>query len=318
MSSLDTKQSPSQLLPFPDPIPGIIPFGTLTIVAGAPGVGKTSMLAEWIQRWRTGRTICEKPTNAPTGFYFLAADRQWKSHQLWFDAVGYPDIPHYSIADDPELSLAKLKSVQRVEEVILACLAKLNPIPGSHLVVDPVSPLFIAGNPNQARDVATSLMFFSRLAQKLLINITCTAHFGKQKSDPNEQYTRPQDRIAGSGAFSGFSDTQVYLIDPVPPKQPYHVLGWVPRHAAPEEFNFKRDEHSGLFVPYEHYTEENKQQAVLEQIAYEPMAAAAIIERVQQATGFPVRSIERYLNQLKGSGQITRVRKGVYQRAKPH
>lgn len=307
---------PSNPPEFPDPIPGIIPFGTLTIVAGAPGVGKTAMLAEWIRRWQAGRTICEKPTNKPLGgFYFLAADRQWQSHQIWFDAVGYPNIPHYSVADDPTYSLERLKAANMAFTCFEDCLKKLAPPPGAHLIVDPVSPLFIQGDPNRARDVATSLLRFSRACQQYKINITCTAHFGKQKADQKEQYARPQDRIAGSGAFSGFSDTQVYLIDPLPPKQPYHILGWVPRHAAPEEFHFKREETNGLFIPYEHYTEANQTDAVLTCVPYEPLAMEALVKRVHEQLGYSVRTTERYLKQLVADGRVTKVRRGVYQRA---
>ena len=303
---------------FPDPIPGVIPFGTLTIFAGAPGVGKTTMLAEWIKRWATGRTICEKPTNPPTAFYFLAGDRQWASHQQWFDAVDYPDIPHYSLADDRTFNRSMLKSSQRTDELIKICLDKLKPIPGSHLFVDPLSPLFISGNPNQPRDVATSLLGFSAICQDYVLNLTATAHFGKQKSDPKEQYTRPQDRIAGSYAFSGFSDTQVYLIDPQPPKEPFHVLGWVPRHAPSETFHFKRDEDTGLFIPYQHYTEQTRVEAVYALVPDEPLAQSAIIGKAQKATGLTVRSIERYLAQLVKERRIVKVMKGVLCRAKPN
>lgn len=320
MTRLEDNETPCQGPDrFPDPIPGIIPFGTLTIFAGAPGVGKTTMLAEWIKRWADGRTICEKPTNPPPGgFYFIAADRQWASHQQWFDAVGYPDIPHYSIAGDRELKLGMVKSSQRVDDLLTRCIDRLKPQPGGHLFIDPVSPLFIAGNPNQARDVATSLLALSRLCQQLQINITATAHFGKQKSDPREQYTRPQDRIAGSGAFSGFSDTQVYLIDPNPPKEPYHVLGWVPRHAAPADFHFRRDEDTGLFIPYLHYTEDERREAVYTCVPEEPLAQSVIVGRAQKQTGLSVRTIERYLTQLIKERRVIKVMRGVICRAKPN
>lgn len=310
---------PSQsapLQPFPDPIPGIIPFGTVTLFAGAPGVGKTAMLAEWCRRWRDGRPICGHPTNPPTAFYYLAADRGWASDQKWFDAVGFGPIPHYSLADDLSYDLVKLSRAFNAAACFQDCLAKLNPIPGAHLFVDPVSPLFISGNPNQARDVATSMLRLTRVAQERQINITCTAHFGKQKADPNEQYTRPQDRIAGSGAFSGFSDTQIYLVDPMPPEQPYHLLGWNPRHSAPEEFKFVRNR-AGLFVPYELYTEIGLRQQIVEVIPYEPHTTAQLLSLIHAAFDLPVRTIERYLKSLVHEGLVVKVRHGLYQRAKP-
>lgn len=233
---------------FLDPIPGVIPFGTVTIFAGAPGVGKTAMLAEWIQRWHQNRTICGHPTNPPTNFYFIAGDRQWASHQKWFDLVEFPDINHYSLADDPAINLEDIRSDSSGATLFDMAINRLDPQPGGHLFVDPVSPLFITGNQNRSRDVAASLLGFSRIAQARQINITMTAHFAKQKGDHGDRYTRPQDRISGSGSFSGFSDTQIYLVDPEG-KQDFHLMGWTPRHRPPEEFKFTRDT-NGLFIPY--------------------------------------------------------------------
>lgn len=321
MPSIDATNPPCQVTlsrsqPYPDPIPGIIPFGTVTLFAGAPGVGKTAMLAEWCRRWRDGLTICGHPTNRPTGFYYLAADRQWQSHQQWFDLVNFPDIAHYSLADDRTLDLAQLQRSGDAHKCLLAAVARLSPIPGSSLLIDPVSPLFIIGDPNRARDVAASLLRISRLAQVYQINIICTAHFGKQKADPKDQYTRPQDRIAGSGAFSGFSDTQIYLIDPLPPKQPYHILGWTPRHAAPEEFQFVRNEH-GLFVPYELFKELDRIEAVYHCIPKTPTPTNMIIRTIITALGLADATAERYLHALVSDGRVVKVRRGVYRRANP-
>jgi hypothetical protein len=304
-------------LRFPDPIPGIIPFGTLTVVAGAPGVGKTAMLAEWIVRWRDGKTICGKQTHKPTAFYYIAADRQWQSHQIWFDAAGYPDIPHYSLADDDLFDLNRLRFPQYAWSCFEDCFKSLSPIPGSHVFVDPASPLFISGDPNRARDVAVSMLRFSRLCRTHALNITCAAHFGKQKNDSKEQYTRPQDRIAGSGAFSGFSDTQIYMVDPCLPHQPYHVLGWVPRHSAPEEFNYVRGD-KGLFIPYQDYVEETQLEQILECVPFEPLSTEGIINHVRAGyPDFSQRTIERKLTILLKQHRIVKVRRGVYQRTKP-
>lgn len=305
---------PTPASAFPDPIPGVLPFGTVTVVAGAAGVGKTAMLADWIQRWRTGRTICGRSTQPPTAFYYLAADRQWASHQLWFDAVGYPEIPHYSLADDKDFNHDKLRNANLALDVFVECVNKLDPIPGSHLIVDPVSPLFIKGDPNKARDVAVTLLRFSRLCAERQINITATAHFGKQKADPKDQYSRPQDRIAGSGAFAGFSDTQIYLIDPNPPTQPSHTLGWVPRHSAPAEFRFTRDPQTGLFVPYDVFVEIEKRDAVLSCVPKEPTATKILVAAIALDAGISDAQAERYLASLVKDGRVVKIRRGMYQR----
>lgn len=318
MTDHTVNQSATPCQAFPDPIPGIIPFGTVTLFAGAPGVGKTAMLAEWCRRWRDGLTICGHKTNCPTGFYYLAADRQWASHQQWFDAVGFSDIPHYSLADDAGQNLGKLHDPKYAAQLLLDCLGKLRPIPGSHLYIDPTVPLFISGDPNKARDVAASMLRFSRLCMDLAITLFLIAHFAKQKADARDQYARPQDRISGSGAFSGFSDTQIYLIDPIPPKQPYHLLGWVPRHEKPAEFAFERDEKTGLFVPFELYDELGKLSAVLQAIPYEPTETKIIIFTITKATNLSIPQAERYLAALTKEGRVVKLRRGLYKRAQPN
>ena len=298
---------------FPDPIPGIIPFGTVTIFAGAPGVGKTAMLAEWCQRWRDGAPICGHATSRPTGFYYLAADRQWASHQQWFNAVGFGDIPHYSLADDPTFDLTELLKPYNALTLLTRSLDVLRPLPGAHVFIDPISPLYIAGNPNASRDVARTLLGVSREAQARQINITCTAHFGKQKADKNERYQRPQDRIAGTGAFSGFSDTQIYLIDPEPPLQPYHVLGWVPRHVRPQEFTFTRNDH-GLFVPYDVMKDDAMASEILDSFNETGATSIAVLRERAIQRGHSKSAVAHALSRLLHEGRICRLGRGRYQR----
>ena len=297
---------------FPDPIPGILTFGTVNIFAGAPGVGKTAMLAEWIARWRDGRTICGKPTQRPTAFAYIAGDRSWDAYTRWFSHVGFPDIPHYTLADDHRGNLQKISP----DQLFLDCLAALHVPSGAHVFLDPLAPLFILGDQNKARDVALSLLRLTRICRDRQITLTCISHFAKQRADTRDQYRRPQDRISGSTAFVGFSDTQIYLVDPEPPQQPHYTLGWCPRHAPAEEFSFAKNEH-GLFVPFNLFTEIDRQEAIFKAIPADPTATALILALIQKETGVSRATAERYLSALIKDGRVVRVRRGFYKRAKP-
>src|SRR5262245_867243 len=137
---------------FLDPLPDIIPFGAVTLLGGAPGVGKTALLAEWLVRIRDGKTIFGLATNPPPGgIFYLASDRGWRSAVRCFTHVGYADIPHYSLTDDDKLDLDDLKD-WKAGILLDKCLRQLNPPPGSLIVLDPLAPLFIAGDPNRTRD----------------------------------------------------------------------------------------------------------------------------------------------------------------------
>jgi hypothetical protein len=306
---------------FPDPIPGIIPFGTLTMFSGAPGAGKTALVADYYVRLRDGRPIWGHQTHAPTGFCYIASDRQWASHQQWFNAVGMPDIPHYSLADDPHVDLKDIeeaKALTLFHDALSRCNDGAPPIPGSLVTVDPVTPLFIAGSPNSSRAVAKSLLTMSREARSFQITLWLVGHFGKQPADRNARYQRPQDRIAGSGAFSGFSDTQMYLCEPDLPDHPFHSFGWNPRHQPPEEFPCRRNE-SGLFVPYDVMAEDEVASHVL--AVLEPCgstAAEAIKDTAFDEHGYSPRTVKRALVRLLEQGRIVRLKRGWYARVRIH
>jgi RecA-family ATPase len=307
---------------FPDPIKGVIPFGTVNVFAGAPGVGKTAMIMDWIARMLTNRTIWGYQTSAPTGIYYIAADRQWRSHARWLELAGIPEgtVKHYSIADDAQLDLGRISNAGDALEFFAYCLEKLDPQPGGFLVIDPGSPIFIAGSPNSSRDVARTLLTLSRIAQHKQITIILSAHFGKQSGDTKDRYVRPQDRIAGSVAFSGFSDTQIYLVDPEPQNdQPFHIMGWVPRHQAPEEFRCVRGP-NGLFVPWDTVQEDERSQRVLDAFDKdgEAVTIGELVLRCLERYQYHRMVVRRALDQLLKHRRIVKLGRGKYIRAKIH
>lgn len=244
--AVSTVQLPPIRTDFPDPIPGVIDFGTVNILAGAPGAGKTTLIAEWEGRWRDGKTICSCPTNKPTGVFYLSADRGGVSTRKLFDRhhlLADDYCIYYNPLDDPAFDRRIIKAAPRAIEALHYCLDRF-PVPvrpGSHLIIDPAAPLFVPGNPNEPRPVACLLWELHILARKWGCTIFILAHFAKQMADAAQRYLRPQDRISGSVAWSGFSDTQMYLCDPEPPAHPYHQFGWTPRHAAPQEYKLLRN-----------------------------------------------------------------------------
>lgn len=235
--------------PFPDPIPGLIPFGTVSMFVGATGAGKTTMAVAWLNAWLNDGTICGYPTNKPTEVVWITADRPGAETLGWFtrQGVDLKSFKRYSILDDPRFPFAKLKTVGTVGEAFEYCLDQVRPAPGSLVIFDPLTPLFIMGDGNKARDVALTLITYTKLCLDRQITLIAMGHFGKQKGAKDDRYARPQDRIAGSNAFGGFTSTQIYLIDPEPEDAQVWTLGWVPRQDAPTKMNFVRDS-QGFFV----------------------------------------------------------------------
>lgn len=307
---------------YPDPIPGIIPFGTLTIFAGAPAVGKTTMLVDWIRRWFDGRSIWHHPSHRPTHVYYVCADRG-QTEEQFRSKVGdnhHADITFYSVVSSKSgIDHTNFHKDAHGRELLTKTIVDLQPIPGSHLILDPLAPLFITGNQNRSRDVAASLIGLSRTIEERHINITGICHFSKQKADKNDRYRRPQDRISGSGAFSGFSDTQIYLVDPEPPKIDYYTLGWNPRNHPPEEFKCTRAE---WFTPYIDLTDvgvdiTEREHLVLNIIPEEGIAPAALQRRAEEDLGIAQATYWRYLRELTSRELVTRDDRGWIQKCPP-
>lgn len=303
--------------PYPDPIPGVMPFGSITTFAGASGVGKTALYAGWIRRWLDGKTICEKPTNRPTQIGLLVGDRRWQSHRQWLDAAGVSDqVKQYSLRDDPNFSWDQLRYTPRVKDIFSRALDKLQLDPGSLLIVDPM-PIWIPGKVNDYKDVAVGLGVLDNVIHPRDLTTFGIFHQSKQLNDKSQQYKRPQDRILGSAATIGFSDTAMYLLGPEDLDTDYYGFGWVPHNALSETFEFVRDAW-GMFFPHKAVKDNTEREKILECVPYEPLAAAAIIVRVQGVyPDMNQRTVERRLKELLNQGHIVKVRHGIYQRIKP-
>lgn len=293
---------------FPDPIPSIIPFGSICMLAGATGVGKTAMTAEWCARWRDGRTICHKSTTKPTKIAIITGDRRWRDHQQWFDKVGFGDIPHYSLRDDAFINwdgaFASRAATQRTLERALDILQLP---PGSLLIVDPIA-LFICGNVNDYKTAAIGIGSLDKVLKPRQLTVLGMAHMGKQKNDPEGQYTRPQDRILGSTALLAYSDTPIYLLGPETgdPEGEFE-LGWTPHHAPAESFLFRRGK-QGLFVPYFDKIGNAETKVVLAAIpgTDEGIGTRELADALTESHGFSQAKTYRHLKVLEGQGYITR------------
>lgn len=304
--------------PFPDPIPGIIPFGSVTVVAGASGAGKTILFADWLQKMRTGQPICHHPSNPSSAYYIIAADRNWSTYHKAYSAAGFPEIDRYVLAEDPLFDPQSWGRKSSSFTLFEDCLKKLSPIPGSWVSVDPVAPLFIQGNQNDARDVALSLHWYRKMALKYQITLCLFANVGKQKAE--DTYKRAQDRIAGSGAFVAYSDTQVSVEQS---EEGILSMRWTPRNAPAEEHQFKFDPESRLFAPYQDphtvAREEDIPTHLAEALALVPVLPATItspdlVRKICAECGVKRAMAFRHVQQLIDKGIIERDRLSVVRR----
>ncbi len=242
--------SPEQLLsPYKDPLPGVLPLGGISLLAGAPNVGKTALLAGILRCFRDNALVFGRQPNPIASIGYINADRGWeKGSGVWFERAGFPEILQYSMSDDPTFNPKRLRKKHERTDILAAFIDKLNLPPYSLLVIDPIA-LFLGGNLLSYDDCAVACHEIRIMLRDRKLTLLATAHSAKIKSDKKERYMRLQDQVLGSTAISGFTDTMMYLASPQETGKPYFSFLWHP-HAAPAEIFQLVQGDQGLFHAY--------------------------------------------------------------------
>jgi AAA domain/IclR helix-turn-helix domain len=312
MRSVIDFPSPGQV---PDLIDKILLRNSVNLLAGAPGVGKTALLAYLLPRFRDGKSVFGYQPRPVPKIAFLGADRSWDtSTRHWFDAAGYGDLPHYCLQDDRGWNPQSMRNRQNRIQILTAALDKLDLPRGSLVAVDPLAP-FLGGQLNDYDACAVSCIIIRRLCQDRDLTIIGTAHAAKQKAEAKARYQRLQDRILGSTALHGYTDTQMYLASPEETGEKFYTFLWNPHHKPAEIFPLGRDA-AGLFVPYADSVRSQEEGKVLAAITDledgTAFADIVIVSEVSRAT------VHRYLQELIKEGVVARVGQGRYRRIRPN
>lgn len=301
----------------PDPIPGILPGGGISLIAGASGIGKTAFLAWWTTRFRDRQPIFGYPTAAVPEQVLLTIDRSWiQSGSKWFEAVGFPEIRCYAPPDDRDYNPSALRRKDRRLALLNSFLDKLAPImPGTIVYVDPLAP-FLGGNLNDYDACATACGEIRKVCLDRQITMIGTAHTAKLKADPKDRYARLQDRILGSAALLGYTDTQMYLAGPEETGNGLYAFHWNPHHAPQATFPLDRDPKTGLFVPAGELPRHEDQQKILGFFEAQPDHRARFVE-VLVGVGLSKSTTHRHLQELTRDGLLTVIARGFYEYVPP-
>lgn len=332
---------PPELLPpppgdaAPAPVPsaeiveGVLPSGQVHLFSGASGAGKTTVLAQLVAAIQRGEPFFGHATNQPAEIAFVAADRRWSDHQLWFDTAGCQPFNHYSLVDDKSLTGEMIRNRVRKEGsmwlfnyVVERLWGKSGPPPGTFLIPDP-GVLFYGGDIIPYIPVFTHGLDLNKWAAKHESTILSTAHAGKQKGDKGQRYARPQDRIAGTTAQTATAGTTVHLATPVETETGFSELTWIPHHAPSETVVLERDKATGLFriapMPAQEAADEDSsepQQArahlLLPFIPFEPLEISR--KDLLTTTSLSPRTLKRYIDDLVDHGVIRVSRFGHWSR----
>jgi AAA domain len=317
MTKRSTTSEVCEALAQADPLPNIIPAYGITMLAGAPNVGKTALLASLARAFRDGKPIFGHQPGTIPAIGVVNADRGWaRGAGEWFRRVGFPEVRYYSMADDrsfdPRMLRRKFERSQRLIEFI----DRLKLPPRSVVVVDPIS-LFLGGNLLNYDDCAVACHEIRQALMTRLLSLIAAAHSSKLKADKRERYVRLQDQILGSTAIYGFTDTQMYLASPEETGKAFYTFVWNSHLAPPELFSLERDE-QGLFVPYSGADQGNCTRVLALFPDDGSEITTAVLKELAEAIPLSRATLFRVLETLVERERIEKVRQGVYRRIAIH
>ena len=305
---------------FPDPIVGLIPFGSICTFSGASGVGKTAFIAGTITVLQRGEPLFGHQTNPPPKIGLLVSDRPWRDHAQWFEKAGCGDLPHVSLRDIDDYQwklFREYKAEDVASKLFGGLLDALDLPPGSLVIVDPL-PLFLSGRLIDYKDVAISFGLLDQQLRKRQLTMLGVFHVSKQKANRSDRYLRPQDRILGSAALIGYSETSFYLLSPEEAEHHAYEFGAIAHQLPPITLQYKRNDH-GLFVPAHELDGINQEEQAFNCFPPigESVSASIIIDKVKRTLGCAETWAKKLIGRLLEDGRVKRLGRGLYERAKP-
>lgn len=302
---------------FPDPIAHLIPHGSICTLSGASGVGKTAFLATLIRLMQTGGEFLGHTVNKPPAIGVLVCDRPWRDHEQWFNKAGCDPLPHLSLRDEYGYNWDILRRPAEIPKIFGGLIDAIKLPPGSLLIVDPL-PLFIPGRLIDYKDVAIGLGHLDQQLHQRQLTMIGIFHVSKQKGNKNDRYLRPQDRILGSSALIGYSETAFYLLGPEEAESEFHLFGAVAHQLPPMSVNYARTP-DGLFIPATESHALDTAAAHDAALACLPAPGTTISTSVAEALiirqlACTDRTARRYLQALRADNRLTKVGRGLYER----
>lgn len=233
----------------PDPnhqpyiVDGVLPANECSLLSGASGVGKTSLVFQSLDRLRQSLSVFGQPARA-VPFYYVACDLSGDTIRATMARCGVSpgDIPHLSLIDHREVPRNFPSILHEVRKADHSCQL---------LVVDALAVLLGRSNPNDYSHVCEFLTEITSLCKSHRITVLGLVHPAKSKV--GEEYAHARQRIMGSGAWGAFCSTVLNLEADTPGNacSGARTLTIIPRNAPPLIQSWRFDDDGMLFQPDE-------------------------------------------------------------------
>lgn len=226
----------------PEIIESILPEKEVSILAGASGAGKTTLIMQALAAMQKGQEVFGHRCPADLRIGYIAADRSWRSYQRTAEmsSLDLSKIGVRALIDDPAINLNNFEKspLDELERLIGSLL------PLDLVVVDPLV-VFLGVDTNKYHLSAARLIRLNKLCLANDITILGTHHATKARSDYS--FKRAQDRISGTSALLGFTSSQLFLAAPEETGRDDGFYEWhvISHHAPPKVLLLSRKD--GVF-----------------------------------------------------------------------
>jgi hypothetical protein len=286
----------------------IWPKREVHIITGESGVGKTTLLTQWVNDLVAGRPILGFRF-PPQKVVYVSNERSQESLEIDNDARWKLRAPFYTIAKAMEG--VKVPPKDRWSYAGLVGLIEKYAGEGFEvMVVDPI--VTFCPKPNDQNEVHR---FLYTLAQNELkrFGVTVIASGHPPKEREGQKILNIRQKVAGSQGWGSFSNCNMHL-EPANDENRMETrvrLEVRSRHAPPMEFFFDRDEIGRLVeIPSEEF--QSTEFIMLRVLEGKKVLTTAESVAWGETRGVERRNVTRWLKRLEAGGVLEHQERGVW------
>ena len=299
----------------------ILPCREIHLIGGASGSSKTTLMFQILHKWQRREEVFGYKS-FPVPMAYVACERSMASTQRTIDRCAVElNCPTISAVDRKWT-----KDTDTAFDRISAHLLREHPTT-KLWYIDGLQALTPGGKNNDYSFVQKFLTGITNVCQDHDITILGSVHATKTKE--GERYMNPRQRILGSVAWAGFSET-IIILDQIDPEDPAsrREIQLCPRNAPQGRFDYDLDS-NGLVI----FTQNDAHQSakgrpsgkeshidsllsIISTLGTQEIPRAAFDE-MGEGLGITSRTMDRLLQQMQVDQHLRWLRKGVYQRVIP-
>lgn len=288
-------------------VDGMIPANQLHLLAGPSGGGKTTLAFQMLGALTTGEPFLGRWTR-PCKIAYVSGDRPAESVLETQDRCEVA-FPIFSAVDENLVG----------EDLLTKIFPRLTAVCGGErpdvIYIDGFTAFVPGGFLNNYAIVAKWLASLQRYARKMKITIIGACHATKTKE--GEKFTNPRQRIAGSVAWAGFSET-VLIIEPLDDdkskeKRIVHIL---PRNHPEETMILRFNAEGRLTLPDKVVHQETLTEFIMDGLLEKFKLGDTLLYSKYRddaiSKGVSLRTFNRWLAKAVETGKLTKTGKGIY------